>query len=94
MFIFPSKREGLPVALMEAMAAELPVIASNVRGNRDLVETEKLFEPDDIATLTSLIEKQLDDMKKNGLIKVTYANLEQYSLTNVLKQMAKIYEDE
>lgn len=94
LFIFPSYQEGLPVALMEAMAAELPVIASNVRGNRDLVEKEKLFEPDDIATLTSLIEKRLDDMKKNGLIKVTYANLEQYSLTNVLKQMSKIYEDE
>ena len=37
LFIFPSYQEGLPVALMEAMAAELPAIASNVRGNRDLI---------------------------------------------------------
>lgn len=93
LFIFPSYQEGLPVALMEAMACELPVIASNVRGNRDLIAKENLFEPDNINEITSLIEKRLDDMKKNGLRKETYTNLEQYSLKNVFKQMAEIYTD-
>lgn len=37
-FIFPSKQEGLPVALMEALAAGLPCICSDVRGNIDLAE--------------------------------------------------------
>lgn len=37
-FIFPSKREGLSVAVMEAMAVGLPIIASDIRGNRDLVK--------------------------------------------------------
>lgn len=36
-FILPSKREGLPAALMEAMAAGLAVICSDIRGNTDLV---------------------------------------------------------
>lgn len=36
-FIFPSKREGLSVALMEAMACGLPVICSDIRGNHDLI---------------------------------------------------------
>lgn len=93
LFIFPSKREGLPVSIIEAMTARLSVIASNVRGNRDLITKENLFEPDDIVTLTSLIEKQLDVIATDGLKKVTYTSLEQYSLKNVLKQMAEIYTD-
>lgn len=36
-FIFPSIREGLSVALMEAMALGLPIIASKIRGNVDLI---------------------------------------------------------
>ncbi len=93
LFIFPSKREGLPVSVIEAMAAGLQIIASNVRGNRDLIDKENLFEPDDVAALTNLIKKQFNNIEKNGLRKVTYANLEQYSLKNVLKQMAEIYEE-
>lgn len=93
LFIFPSKREGLPVSIIEAMAARLSVIASNVRGNRDLITKENLFEPDDIVALTSLIEKRLEAIENKKLKKVTYTNLEQYSLKNVLKQMAEIYTD-
>ena len=94
LFIFPSYHEGLPVALMEAMAAGLPVIASNVRGNRDLIAKENLFEPDDIETLKNLIEKRLELVKQKELRKVSYINLKQYSLKNVLKQMAEIYEEQ
>lgn len=93
LFIFPSYQEGLPVALMEAMAANLPVIASNVRGNRDLINKENLFEPDDADALVRLIEKQLDNIENSKRSKVEYKNLEQYSLKNVLKQMAEIYKD-
>lgn len=39
-FVFPSKREGLSVALMEAICCNLPIICSNIRGNNDLVENE------------------------------------------------------
>ncbi len=37
-FVFPSKREGLSVALMEAQAAGMCCIVSKIRGNTDLVE--------------------------------------------------------
>ncbi len=36
-FVFPSFREGMPVALMEAMAAGLPCVASEIRGCRELL---------------------------------------------------------
>lgn len=40
LFLLPSLQEGLPVALMEAMASGLPCIASRIRGNVDLIKDE------------------------------------------------------
>ena len=40
-FLFPSLQEGLPVAMLEAMNMELPIICSKIRGNIDLVENFK-----------------------------------------------------
>lgn len=37
LFLFPSLQEGMPAALMEAMAAGLPCIVSDIRGNRELI---------------------------------------------------------
>ena len=37
-YVFPSYQEGLPVGIMEAMAAGLPVVAANIRGVTDLIE--------------------------------------------------------
>ncbi len=39
MVCLPSQREGLPRCIMEAMCAERPIIASNIRGCNDLLSS-------------------------------------------------------
>lgn len=40
-YVLPSKREGLNLSIMEAMAAGLPVICNSIRGNTDLIMEAK-----------------------------------------------------
>ncbi|MGO9062630.1 MAG: glycosyltransferase family 4 protein [Candidatus Binataceae bacterium] len=37
-FVLPSHREGMPRALLEAMSSELPVIATAIRGCREIID--------------------------------------------------------
>lgn len=63
-FILPSFAEGVPVSLMEAMAAGIPVIATNVGGVAELVESERtglLVPPADSAALAEAIARYQDD---------------------------------
>ena len=55
LYVHPSLREGLPVALMEAIAAKIPVICSNIRGCTDLVGEDARFNPEDINEVTEKI---------------------------------------
>jgi glycosyltransferase involved in cell wall biosynthesis len=59
-FLLPSHREGIPRALMEASAMERPVIATNVRGCREVVrqgETGLLIPMRDASAIVAAVEK-------------------------------------
>lgn len=50
-FAMPSKREGLPVASLEAMYCGLPLVNSNIRGLSDVTEdgvSGYVYDPDDV----------------------------------------------
>lgn len=99
-FVFPSLQEGLPVALMEAMASELPVIYSEIRGNIDLTEKEKsgyCVNPKSLEDITEAIVKMACDKmfcskcgKNNSkLVKQFDLQISQQMMQTVYKEIWK-----
>ncbi len=57
-FIFPSRQEGFGIPLLEAMDAELPIIASNIPTSKEIAgENALFFEVEDAQELAKLMQK-------------------------------------
>ncbi|MDX1934089.1 MAG: glycosyltransferase family 4 protein [Capsulimonadales bacterium] len=73
-FLFPSKQEGLPCAIQEALAMCLPVVATDVRGCRDLVDAScgRLAPLGDIAGLAEgvcdILSLSLEQQRRMGAV--------------------------
>ncbi|MCM1262184.1 MAG: glycosyltransferase family 4 protein [Butyrivibrio sp.] len=81
LFLFPSKAEGLPRSLIEAMAVGLPCISTPVDGIPELLSAEYLIEPDDVEGFVNKIVYLLNNKKE--LNKMSEENIEK----------ARLYED-
>lgn len=94
-FIFSSLQEGLPVALMEAMAAGLPVVCSRIRGNVDLVEDGENGYLVEVMDGSQYAEKIENVHSKSGLKEIMSENnrrsIEKYKIEEVKRKMRRIY---
>lgn len=90
-----SYREGLPVNIMEAMASGLPIICTDVRGQRDLVKDGKngfLYPINDEQRFSGAVEKLVgnpglvDKIRDNNVRDVKI-----FSIDHVMKEMEAIY---
>ena len=64
LFVLSSRTEGLGIAILEAMAAGVPVVASATGGIPEIVEdrvTGRLFEPGDPSSLRDVIVEVVQD---------------------------------
>lgn len=90
-----SRREGLPVNVMEAMATGLPLVVTDIRGNRDLVNDGKngyVINLDNVNEFVYSVDRLYNDDEIRKKFSVTSLELvKKYSLENVLKEMKFIY---
>jgi len=96
-FLFPSRHEGMPNAILEAMASGLPVIATCIAGNEELVidgKTGYLVPSEDIETLQETLKKILNDSvlrQQMGIASRRRAE-ESYSWESTAQQYALLLE--
>jgi len=57
LFVLPSRAEGLPRAMLEAMARGVPCLGSRVGGVPELLPADRLVPPGDAAALAAAIER-------------------------------------
>ncbi len=101
LFIFPSHQEGLPVALMEAIACKTNVICSNIRGNVDLVlDDAYLFDEHNVNAVVDCINALVDSKKREifledskEMVLKNYNHLKKFDLLAVREAMRKIYSE-
>lgn len=91
-YAMPSYREGLSVALMEAMANGLPCVVSRIRGNTDLIDENggALFDPHSVEECKNAIQKVLSS-EINDLSAYNIEKIKTFSLESVSKEMHRIY---
>lgn len=96
-FVFPSIQEGMPVALMEAMASGMPCIVSDIRGSRELIDG-----PDDvmvhhkmnnsIGQLCRLLQLFIDHKQLRDMLgEYNREKIQAYDLCFIQRKMEMIY---
>lgn len=97
-FVFPSNREGLGIAALEAMTCGLPMVTSNVGGIMEYAEDGKtgivVNSTKDAAAYALAIDKLAKDPDKRRRIgKYNIRAAEPYLLEHVLPLMEEIYRE-
>ena len=94
-FCFPSRREGLGLAAIEAMASGLPLLASGIHGIRDyLVDGVDGYavKPTDLDDITSKLKRLItDEALRLSMGKEGQLISQHYDLSIVLEIMGRIY---
>jgi glycosyltransferase involved in cell wall biosynthesis len=95
--VLASKREGLARSIMEALALEVPVVASGARGNLDLVGNDSGFivATGDVAALARAMDRILDDPEEARAMGVRGRKrmVERYELSILITHHEALYRE-
>ena len=94
LFAFMSYREGLPVALMEAMSSGMPTVCTAARGNTDLIENGKeglIVENAPQPLAEAILKLYHDPRLRNQFGLAAAEKVKQFDQENVHRIMREIY---
>ena len=95
-FVLPSLREGFGIVILEAQAARVPVIGTNIGGIRDIIEDGKtgiLVEPKNSEGIAlTLIKIHSQPELAQNLVNNALAELPKYNWQNIAQRVNQIYQ--
>lgn len=95
LFVLPSLREGNPMTVLEAWAAGVPVVATDVEGLNDLIDHRRtgwLVPPQDPTSLATAISRALDTTRSDDWVETAREEVQQnHSWKIVAKKTRDIY---
>ncbi len=92
-FVLPSRTEGMPVALLEAMACGLPCIATRVGGSAELIDdgqNGRLIAPEDVAALARALPEAFSTPAWGA--RARQRIVERYAMDAVAQRYIGLYE--
>jgi glycosyltransferase involved in cell wall biosynthesis len=98
LFVLPSREEGMSIALLEAMAIGIPLVASAISGNRRLISDFKhgrLAPPDDPKALADVIVDQWANFDRAfHMSRAARHRVEQeFSIQSVARKHLELFEE-
>lgn len=95
-FVSASHREGMPLCVLEAMAWQVPVVASDVAGHRGVIghgETGLLFPPGDVRALAQAVRGTADepDSTRERVRRARRLVEERYSIDAAVRSYGQVY---
>ena len=97
LFFMPSFQEGLPMAVIEALATGLPVVCSKIRGHIDVIQHGKngfLCDLNKKASFFDAVIKLCNDSElRDSMRIINISDARKYSIDIILNEMMKIYSE-
>ena len=92
LFVFPSYSEGLPRVIIEAQAAGLPCICSNVGGIPELIDSKYLFDPLDVEGFANTIIRLINNPSEmEEMSKANIENAKKYTKEIMTEKRNEFY---
>ena len=95
--VLPSRREGLPGAVVEAMALEVPIVASDITPVREALgdpSLAELFSPGDVEGLAAAVTKAIKEptMSRKRAVRARERFIAEYDVAAVAERLVAFYQ--